>query len=355
MTKKKEGDEAKKLRTIITKVDEPIVDDAEEEVPPEDDIGTFVRNVGGDAASVKVYRIEGSRMRVVASDVPPAMCTEGWLQLEHGEGTYQVRLVDSQGNYIKSKQIYVGPPGISQQLEIARKRAELKKISNGEVMPSSNGNNELQLQLLREELNSQRQIMVELIRALAVKNESAQPSATSVSELAQVLQLGREMSNPASQLGEIINVFKQGLEIGASGGVPEKPMWMTVVEEIGKVLPAIVKPAVKPSDIPAASAAEQIPVQAGEDMSKVLLRQGIAYLKGRAERGTDPGLWVDVIVQNLDEPQWKPFVALLEKPYEEIASIDPDLSRPPYQQFFRAIYDGVKQALSETNNEVQSS
>ena len=332
---------------------QPTVDDA--------DIAAFMKALGPTLKKISVYRIkENGVPEHVASEVPPNVCNESWIQMEYGEGTYFLIMRDENGEQLAQRTLHIAPPGLTQRLEIARRRAELEKLSAGGNSAGPSG--EIQVQLLREELASQRQVMLELIRALATREPTA-PQGSSIQDLMQAFQLAHQTMSPLAAFDKIAEVFKTGVELGASGGVPEKGwggILKDVITEIPQVLnqmksqpiqnvpqprPAVPQPVPQPAGQPAAQPpAGDLPV---DQPTLELLRRGIQYLKAKARAGKEVGLWVDLIVQNLEEQQWLPFAELVEMPFEDIAkATDPEILQPIYRPWFEALFAGVKDALS---------
>lgn len=74
-----------------------------------------------------------------------------------------------------------------------------------------------------------------------------------------------------------------------------------------------------------------------------MLKQGLNYMKRKALAGSDPGLYIDIVIDNRDEPLYGQLIRrILESDFSAFAAIDPDIARPEYEPFFRAIYDGVR-------------
>jgi hypothetical protein len=80
------------------------------------------------------------------------------------------------------------------------------------------------------------------------------------------------------------------------------------------------------------------------------LKQAFAFLKRKCLAGSDPGLYIDIIVDNRDEPTYQKLIhAVLTREFSEFAALDPEIERPPFNEFFRFIYDGLRSVIKGEN------
>lgn len=85
----------------------------------------------------------------------------------------------------------------------------------------------------------------------------------------------------------------------------------------------------------------------GEDM---MLRQAFGFLKRKCLAGSDPGLYIDIILDNRDEDTYQKLIhAVLTREFSAFAAIDPEIQQAPYLAFFKFIYDGLRSAADESN------
>jgi hypothetical protein len=267
----------------------------------------------------------------------PTLATEEYIQSEYGEGKYVVKLHDIDGSYIASKRLNIGPPPARQVLQA---QADLQRPA--EILGNT------QLELLRAELAANRELLARLIDKVGMNHGS------SVSELTEVLRIAQTMNpvkEPGAVLSQLVDVFKAGLNLGASGGAPEKS-WTDTVKNVLDSIPEVIsmlKPPGVPGAEPGKNLVETAPAQpAPADARLAMLRNGIAYLKSKARAGKDPGLWIDFVVDNLDEPQWADMATYLEKPFDEIAqALDPEIMLPIYRPWFEQLFRGLSHAIRE--------
>lgn len=310
-------------------------DTPQQEVNESGEIQEFLTGLALPDNQLKIYRYQPDGSLSYVGIGPMTGNIEEHIKSEFGGGKYKLLIVDGRNRLQGRKTLYIAGPPADRRPQVPPSPPPPPQVQS---VPDTVG---LQIQFLQQELAAQRQLITSLLEKLATRDGS---SGSTMKELLEAITVARGLmtpQNPVSAVSDIIGVLRQGIEIGASGGLPERSIWESVAGEMIKVLPNILGGLRGRAAAPAP--AENPP---DGDMLREKIAAGLAYLKGRAERGTDPNLWVDVILQNLDDPQWRPFISLLDRPFEEFASIDPDINRPPYQAFFRSIYDGVKQALA---------
>jgi hypothetical protein len=79
------------------------------------------------------------------------------------------------------------------------------------------------------------------------------------------------------------------------------------------------------------------------EQERAMMAEGIAWLKRKALAGSDPGLYIDVIVDNREDPLYARLISqIVEQDFSAFAAIDPDIEKPQYNEFFRALYDGIR-------------
>jgi hypothetical protein len=93
---------------------------------------------------------------------------------------------------------------------------------------------------------------------------------------------------------------------------------------------------------PAAAIAGQLPQNVSD-----WIRVGLAYLKEKARRFRDPGIYVDTILDNDDEPQWAAIVGAIREgaTFENLLQFDPEIGQEGMRSWFQRLYDGVHSEL----------
>lgn len=75
---------------------------------------------------------------------------------------------------------------------------------------------------------------------------------------------------------------------------------------------------------------------------------GIGYLKTRCLLGKDPGLWIEMLMDNMDQEHYASIVGLVDKTIDEIAALtDPSIAKLPFRSWFERVFQGVKNAIAE--------
>jgi hypothetical protein len=82
----------------------------------------------------------------------------------------------------------------------------------------------------------------------------------------------------------------------------------------------------------------------------IILRQGIGFLKKKAAAHSDPGLYVDLIVDNRDDPLYARLISkIVESDFPTFATIDADIAKPEYRDFFCFIHDRIRHIFKPAN------
>jgi hypothetical protein len=329
------------------------------DVPPRDpappsqdekDINRFVASFGVDGGKVRIYKYDSTGNTVFAGPCAVDMISEEYVQAKYGEGKYQVRLINAQGEYVASKTLFVGPPvdGIKPPA-----------VAGQPAYIAHNGS-DLQMDMLRAELAASREMTLELVRGLAGRaNGGAEKS--SFSEIAEAMSMLKNVitpseKSPMNSFTDMLTIFQKGIEIGQTGGasVSEKP-WLSIAREVVSALPSVAS-AFAASKAAPAPAPEMIPAQnlnplgIPQDLYMKLLG-GISFLKKRAAKNSDVEDWVDIIVRNMDADEYSTIIPLAaQASLDQIAAAtDPEISMPPYRAWFEKLFGGIKNAIDEQN------
>lgn len=202
--------------------------------------------------------------------------------------------------------------------------------------------------------------MGEMFRMLQAQNErlearlTAQQTAATkepIGELADALLKLDQLRGGGSKelpLDTLIKAIQLGKEMGGNGD-----SWLGLVRE---ALPALA-PAVASLATSIAGRA-QAPAPAnqngGEEMNEeAMIKVGLAYLKKKALAGSDPDLYVDIVVDNQTEAPYGQLIRrILDNDFSAFAAVDPEISKPEYEPFFRRIYNGIRSIFIEQNTVV---
>jgi hypothetical protein len=82
----------------------------------------------------------------------------------------------------------------------------------------------------------------------------------------------------------------------------------------------------------------------------MMLQQGIGFLKKKAAAHSDPGLYVDLIIDNREDPLYARLISkIVESDFPTFANIDPDIAKPEYRDFFGFIHDRIRRIFKPTD------
>lgn len=350
---------ARKVKTITE--EERIVTDPEtqpeivvdaggaEVQPPNDDLQTFLDQYGAEEPQIKIYKFSPSGKLVYCNDATLENATESYIQSNWGEGQYRIWLLDQNSKYLASKKIYIGkPPGGVEKDNPA-------PAPPGDPHPfigAATDGIQMQIEMLRQQMAMDRELMKTLIE----KVSDGRNGGGDLVELARALTLVKEMTapppapTPGAMITELVGILKTGIELGASGATGEPKGWMGTIKEIASVIPDVLRSLPQAARGMSGSAEGSAPVPPPDPQIqlKALLSQGINFLKTKAQKGSDPGLYVDIALDNVDQPQWAGLIGLVEKPFEEVANlVDPELLNPFYRPWFEQLFNGIRDALHD--------
>ena len=309
-----------------------------------------IEALGSTAARCCIYRADAHRgaMKFVGS-VSPEFVSEEFIQSEYGEGRYSVRLLDARAHYIMSRIVDVA----------ARKSDQSTAAAAALPQPIVSGSDPVMMARLESMIQEQatnREMMLRLIDKIGSAHDGGQQST--LSEFASVVTtltaIMPKSNTPIDSVKEMVGIFREGMKIGASGAAGGDKSWMETIKDVLGSLPELIAGAKSMAAsnvlVPIEDANSQTDMKQISSTQKTSLeglRQGINYLKIKAAQGKDPRLWIDVIVDNLDDPQWASLAGQLTQSYEEIGKLDAELLTPVYRPWFERLFEGIRNALHE--------
>lgn len=325
-----------KKRKIVTTEEEIPPDD--QTTPPanpvderiDDEVSSFFSAIGGDVTQVKIYRYaEGARLAYVATVAPDEVSEEVIAQV-YGPGRYSIRLCDQSGKYVAHRRLDID--GNRALWEAQRQQAAL-----GAVKPTENGGASAQLELLRDQINRQQEMMLKLVES---RNGGSSSTSDTINLLTTLLDRFKP-ADPAGSIRTMMEAFTRGVEVAGTVGSEgdSKLAWLKVIERVAELVPKTIQ------DMNAAR------VGGGETLPQrnpiQTARMALASLKPKALKGADPGIYIDLLMDNLEDPAWMPALELLRRPYDEIVTAvgDQDLSQEPYRSWFNKLREGILDEL----------
>jgi hypothetical protein len=323
-------------------VQDPLSQPSAEQIEA-DNLVEQMRSLGNVGARCMLYRADKFKAGMCfVGAVAPEIVSEEYIQEEYGEGRYQIRVLDSGGKFIVTRMVQIGAP---KSVQLAQAKVAVLPPAMGDPLMQA------RLESMIQEQATNREMMLRLIDKIGAHDGQQSTLTEFASVITTVQALMPKAATAADAIKEAVGIFREGMKLGAAGGAGEKG-WMETIKDVLGSLPELIAGAKTMNAMqqsqtvsadPAPNPAGELPGVRDEEM----LRQGIAYLKLKARQGKDPGLWIDVIADNLDDPQWLPLAAKLDQSFEEIARIDAELLTPLYRPWFVRLFAGVRDALHE--------
>lgn len=321
--------------------------------PEVDALQQFLDGLGSNHR-LAIYRIERTGEKAFLCKCELQYFSEEWLQATYGEGRYIIQAKDEKGVIRGTRTITMGPSN--------EPKAPTGFQPNPLPLPVPDTGGNMQLQLLMQEMAANREIMLEMIRA----NNGG--GKTGLGDLVEVIQAMKALQPPPAANGNsmesMLSLLKTGIEIGQTGTVDtsSKGGVMGMIKDALPIVGDVIKGflpqrAPEPGQNPPATVAPaQLAGLEGIDPRTAdMIRHGISYLKGKVLQGKSPDTWIDFILDNMDDPQWQPFLRFAGMPYEEFAKIDAELLQVPYRPWFEHLLKSVQEALAQPQGEIDGS
>lgn len=318
--------QAKKVRKVVTEYEE------EDEQPPQaqwseaEEFGedlqvqSILDGIGPGEIKIKILKW-GPKGKSYCFSLDGGPVDEDFIQQQFGGGRYH-------GQIFKNG-IYTGN---SFELNIA------DRIANPSM---SGGMADIQTRMMQQQ--------IDFLKDMVLRN--GQQQQTPVGELADALTKVTALTgNGGGGMGEkAVELILKGIELGKAIGGGKDESWTDVIREAIPVVGEMMQqrkqnPGGQPQQADQTQQVNSLPAAAPD----AVIRQGIAYLKGKAITGRDPGLYVDWMIDNAEEPQYQPILHfILTSEFSALEQIDPEISKQPYADFFRTMYDGLRSAYSQ--------
>ena len=207
------------------------------------------------------------------------------------------------------------------------------------------------------ELREQNRILLE-----RMTHREQTPMMEMIQGISQLDQMRGEKQLPLDSLLKAVEI---GTRLNGGGGTGGGDDWMGMIRDLVKeaaptLVPALaglaarlMTPAKAPVEQPPQQVAEGTDVMTPEKEEALLAqysRDAIAYLKKKAMTGSHPQLYIEMIIDNQEEPLYGRLIhKILNEDFSAFASIDPEIEKPQYAGFFRSIYDGIRSAFIPKN------
>jgi hypothetical protein len=333
-------------RTIVTTTRDDGDDDGnlgarpikrEEQDPAEISYADFIaKNRGAQGCRVKVHR-QTPRGRQYCFFGTPEEISEEYVRLYHAKQPY----ASEEGTYFLSVEV----------------NGELRNVFPVDIAPQvgmpgtiegANGGMADSLRLMQGYLDRLEQRI----------NQQQQEKPPLSEMLDNMLKLDQLRGGGQAQQLPIESIMK-AVEIGKNLNPSDAETWnglvISTLKENGPMILGMLNRFLS-SNKPAQ--AEGVPVQAKPETERIsetmapmvtieqeqaMLKDAITFLKQKAVRNSDPGLYVDLIIDNRDDPLYAKLISeITTKKFPEFAAIDAEITQPQYSEFFEFIYNRVR-------------
>lgn len=312
--------QAKKAKTRRKVVTEFIEGEEEEQMeridpseiidPDDDSIRSIVGQFGGQDMSVKVYRVTAHGKSYCFTEGPEI--TEETIRNHpyggHGRFTCHVMIA---GELRRVFQANVEPPQTS-------------------AAGTSHGGSDPTLLRILERLEAR------------LSQGSNEPMSAVLNAAVGLInsQAQKPIETPLDQLMKMAEFMTQLRGGGDSDGGGLAGVLSGIAREVA---PTLLPMLLQKNPGPAGGSVSQQSEQA-------IIAQGLQYLKRKSMMGADPALYLDLILDNIDDERYQSILRfVLKNEFSAFVAIDPAIGEPPCLAFFQFLYNGLRSALSSAN------
>jgi hypothetical protein len=355
-------DDGNIIESAAPVVEQPELSDFSEG-SPDVALETALMQIGQDTencARVIIYRIikeAGKSVEEWLHETNPADFSEGGLAgiaREWGAGTYRVRIFIPGENGFRSNKVIrlAAPKETGIQAAQAAQSAGITELAG--VMMSG-------FQKLGEMIavGQQKPAATEedMLRKMAMYKELFAPAHQAM-----------PAANPLDSMTTMMEMFKQGMELGRMGGGEPSSMdaLMKGLEVFGPIAQQI---AAKQEPAPTAAhnqnqhaagaallAQPASPLhsnpseQPDMNVRAMMLKQALSFLISQAKKGADPYTYANVVMDQLDDDELS---SLINRPdwLDWLASVNPDVKAPEVSPWFVKLHEEIVSLLTEPPEE----
>jgi len=331
--------------TIITETDskpEGVLEQVEviEPTPEEREFSEYLESLGPATNLIKIHKyIDG--VRKYCGRVEPSIIKaegEEFILRHWGGGKYYLMA------FVNSRYMQDG----SRLIEIYEP-PEDKRILSPSVSETGES------RLLREEIQRQHEMVLRLLES----QKGQQNQSPSLHDIVGALASMKSLVPPApgldSVLPGLVGLMKFAKE-AVSDSSSKESSFGSIVEGALKAIPMIfggLQNMKGNGGQPATQ--ENQPVLTQEQAEKQLLGQAIARLKQEAVAGLDPELCVAWISSHQDDAGYRNMaVILLNRQFESLFAVDPDIEKEPLRSWFNRVYTELRKVFIDGNSDQES-
>jgi|SRR6516162_1378686 hypothetical protein len=186
------------------------------------------------------------------------------------------------------------------------------------------------------------------------------PILDMIDGMAKIDQM-RGGANGGMNLDSMVKLIEIGSRLNGVGGSGESGGWEGLARDVLKDnapgIIALLQMGVqklgamgKPAEQPAAEPGKVEDTMQPSEQETAILQQAIGFLKKKAAAHSDPGLYVDLIVDNREDPLYARLISkIVENDFSAFATLDPDIGKPEYRDFFGFIHNRIRQVFKPAN------
>ena len=323
MTTRKPQRPIKEVTTRYVQPPEVEVEEVGAFDPAEETFSQFRAKFGTEGVIVKIYRRTPRGIQYCFSGMPSEI-DEEVVRLFHAKQPY----ASEEGQY--TARCFVNGE--------AREGFPIL-ISPQVMMPENNHNGGMagQAEVVR--------VMERMMDRLEQKFQEREPLSSLADAMLKLQQLQPKQELPMEQLMKAIEL---GKAISGNGESSEwTPLIKTALESAAPLLAGILGNVNRPAAGQVTHGGNTV---ANPQTENAMLAMAINYLKRKCLAGSNPALYIEIVLDNVEEPNYQRLIhKITTSEFSEFIAVDPEIGNPPYVAFFRALYDGLRSEVEAAN------
>jgi hypothetical protein len=290
------------------------------------------------------------------------------LRNNGGVGDFQLRLLDEEGRYVRSRSISVLDvdlvdaagqgliPAVSNDGESGSVMERMLMFQVQQLQQESGRSHELMLEMVRSSSGgSGGGNIADLIQAVVSLNSVAKPPEDPLMKETMAALIKKGLTDTDKPADTVLGVVKEVASefVKRLPGVPGVSGTQTVTAP-STVVRTLQPPVTNPANPSNGSGDNQANEGNAQMRALQILKERVDFLKSRARAGKDVGLFVDEVLENDDLEHNRIILqAVSQYRFEELYQLDAEIETDSVvNTWFRTFFDGVLDAL---RNQVDSS
>ena len=329
----------------------------------EEELNSILEEIDADKSDIK-YRVKIYRVvqgnQVWLFDAAPREYFLPTLRDEYGGGTFLV-VVYKENRIFKKKRLMI--------------EAKPKKVEDRPA-PTTQENGAM-FEVMRQMQEANRELLGQIATAVSQRPDPMASMMQAVAMMAQIKEVmgfggGQNAVDPMKQFRDSISIAREMMEMaGGGGGHDTSDVLMKAIESFAPMIakatekeldampsktpalssPTPFRPIAGPQSLPVKPAAPQPPVGGPEMLIQMALKKNMPMLMDKAAKGKDPGLYAEVVLDNIPEsffPQFVRFIAQPDALDKMIAAYPPAAQ---YREWFAQLREAILADGEESEEE----